>query len=153
MTDFAYGIIVSYTIPDLETGDENAKIITPILTQNDMHTINTVLRTQFQSPRYQCHLDHLMLFNVNIYQRGEDISILYIRSLAKIDHPLFIPSDILGTKLKICHPMSFRDVYSAFPRYAFDNMFRGNFVTLDHNDNININTVKENSQSPLWNFK
>ena len=109
--------------------------------------INTILRKQFDNPRYNCHLDHLMLFSIEFMNMNtrEYYNGLYIISLAEIDNPLFINNNQLETLLDSNHKITVNDIYYTRPSFRFNKFHSGDFFHVDQSNQIVINTPQTNS--------
>ena len=137
MTEFTYGVIISYEIPDLEIGDADTMIKTPMIDFNDVITINKILHSQFKSCNYRSN-SILTLYNATIYGPRDNCNILYVRCVEQIIHPLFIQGDQLQKALHLHNPITTKNIHSEFMNFEFNSSFTGNFVKLDMNDNIVI---------------
>jgi hypothetical protein len=109
--------------------------------------INNVLRSQFNSPQYDCHLDHLMLFSISFLNMKTRTRYngMYIISLVEINHRLFITNSALQKLLDSQHEIRGGDIYSAYPSFRFDKFHVGDYFYVDDSDKIIINKTQTNS--------
>ncbi len=109
--------------------------------------INDVLRHQLKNPRYECHLDHLMLFNVQFSNNNRDkFFCIYVISLAPIEHPLFIKGPEMNKLLDRPATANISaDVYAYYPSFRFNNSHTGDFFHLGEYNTIVIQTNHTNS--------
>ncbi len=142
MTVYGYMSIFSSHTYDRSTGTQ--------IIENDsqkIKEINSILTEQFEDPRYECHLDQLMLFSVSfrncktgIYYNG-----LYVISLVEINHPLFITNSVLERVLDCNHAIRVNDIYSVYPSFRFDKFYTGDYFYLDESNKIVIHKPETNS--------
>ncbi len=146
MSGYGYTIIFSSSKYD-KTCDK--KIVTQLVNKQspEIQEINGVLRKQFENPRYDCHLDHVMLFsikfmnmNTRIYYDG-----LYVISVGEINHPLFITNEKLDKLLESNHKTQANDIYCTYPSFRFNKFHINDFFHLDDSNEIVIQKNQTNS--------
>lgn len=137
MTEFTYGVVISYEIPDLETGDVDTLIKTPMIDFNDIVTINKILHAQFKTYNYRSN-SNLTLYNATIRGPRDTCNILYVRCFEQINHPLFIQGDQLQKALNLSAPITAKTIHSEFMNFEFNSSFTGTFVKLDKDNEIVI---------------
>jgi hypothetical protein len=135
-----------YTIIFSTSKNEEVKQVIPGNSPK-IQEINNVLRSQFNSPQYDCQLDHLMLFSISFFNMKNRTRYngMYIISLAEINHRLFIKNSALQKLLDSQHEIRGADIYSAYPSFRFNKFHVGDYFSVDDSDRIVINTPQTNS--------
>ena len=103
------------------------------LSKEQIQQINEVLRSNLNSDAYRCELDQIMIYCANPSIKGGDwikdrVTILFIRTLAPISHPLFMTCQEANQTLNLSRYNDFDSVYDATPGVRFNNKYTGNFV-------------------------
>ena len=146
MPDYGYTIIFSTSKYDKVTDKES---VTTVIdkTSPQIQEINNVLSEQFNKPRYECHLDQMMLFSITFRNCNTGIRYmgLYVISLAEITHPLFITNVQLQKVLDADYIIRSNDIYYSYPSFRFNKFHNGCHFHLDESNKIVINNQKTNS--------
>jgi hypothetical protein len=108
--------------------------------------INNVFKEGFKDPRYDCDLDHLMLFTVSFWNMKKNIHYngLYVISLAEINHPLFISNRVLEHILDSNNTIRVNDIYSKYPSFRYNKFHSGDYFYLDDSDKIVFHNTQRN---------
>ncbi len=155
MATFGYTIIFSSSTYDVNTKQATTKQIIDKQSRQ-INEINAILKQQFNNPRYECELDHLMLFNIRFYNMDKRITYhgLYVISLAEISNPLFITNTQLDKLLDSDRKTQINDIYCSYPSFRFNKFHTGDFFHIENSDKnlqygdsgkIVINTPQTNS--------
>lgn len=110
--------------------------------------INNIFRKQFSNSRYDCHLDHLMLFSVTFLNMKTDVYYngIYVISLSEIKHSLFLTNVALQKVLDSRDPVRVNDIYCAYPSFRFNKFHEGDYFHIgDDNKIIFSNQQQTNS--------
>lgn len=136
-----------YTIPISYHKNGNTTVM---VDSSQIEKINSILRKQFDYPRYGSDLDHLMLFSTEFYNftKKTYYNCVYVISLEKINHKLFLNDDqlddLLDNHTKICSTKG--AVYARFPSFRFNKFHVGNFFSLDESKKIVMNLPETNAR-------
>jgi hypothetical protein len=137
MPGYGYTIIFSSETCDLSS---DTKAVTQIIEKDSpqIKEINNVFKEGFADPRYDCQLDHLMLFAVSFWNMKKNIHYngLYVISLSEINHPLFITNRALEQVLDSNHAIRVNDIYSKYRSFRYNKFYIGDYFYLDGSDNI-----------------
>jgi hypothetical protein len=135
-----------YTIP-IFSKDANGKI-TSLINPKNIDVVNQVLAKNLTEPRYQSHLDHLMLFSTTFMNMEKRIwfHCIYVISLTKIEHKLFLKDSVINKMIESSNnDINKAGVYSVYPSFRFDNRHQGAFFSLSAENEIVIHVPKTNS--------
>lgn len=121
-----------YMIPIQRTTHNDKKTtIQDLLNNDEKEAINNILSENIKSNVYKSHLDHIIIHKASSVIADsmftEYITILYIRTLCEITHPLFMSCIDANKKFKFFRYHDFSSVYDITPGMRFNNEFSGNF--------------------------
>ncbi len=153
MSSYGYSILIQTIKRSDKKCDDT---ITTYIGSKEVADINTVLRAQYDNERYNCHLDHIMLYSIELqnFNTRTSYKCLYIISLSKIEHPLFIPTNEVFKKFGIRdggRSLSYMDIYNTYPSFRFNKFHVGNFFELDSSNAIVFNELQTNSHDIVHN--
>jgi hypothetical protein len=103
------------------------------LSEEQIQQINEVLHSNLKSEAYQCELDQIMIHCTNPLIDGGDwikdrVTILFIRTLTPISHPLFMTCQEANQTLNLSRYHDFDSVYDTTPGVRYNNKYTGDFV-------------------------
>ena len=147
MAENFYIINLGRTYITPETPESKKIIYVSNVTTETVNEINSILRKNLSEERYKHHMDHLMLYKASPSIKHEKhevysyATILFVRTLTPINHPLFMSLEDAYYKLNFCRFYTFDDVYDQAPGMHFNNMFKGTFFNVDSKNNVKFNPV------------
>ncbi len=136
MPDYGYTIIISEMYRDSLGREITKNHINKDSPQ--INEINTILRKQFDMSRYDCHLDHLMLFSTKFTNFKIHYKCIYVISLEQIEHKLFLNDQELHKLLDSSGYSIKSSVYSSYPSFRFNKFHIGDFFNLDDSNNVQM---------------
>ncbi len=149
MSSYGYAILI-------QSNKRSDATVTTHIGSKEVAVINTVLRAQYENKRYDCHLDHIMLYSIELqnFETRTSYKCLYVISLSKIENALFIPTNEVYTKFGIHdggRSLSYKDIYSAYPSFRFNKFHTGDFFELNSSNAIVFNESQTNSHGLVRN--
>ena len=123
-------------------------VLYPVYTHTQIHQgsiteINSVLRENLSSKNYRSTMDQMMIYAISPvignYEDDMYVTVLMIRTLDEIDHPLFRTCEQAFNEMKLHKIFTFDEIYDACPGMRFNNLFKGTFFDMDEQNNVKFN--------------
>ncbi len=156
MSGYGYTIIVGKTEYDMENEDVTSEQkFTRLLNDSSIKTITKVLTKNLKSKKYQCDLDHLMLFSTSFsnFSKWISFSCIYVISLEPIEHSLFLKDHDISSLIEDHQSVINKaGVYNSYASHRFNNSHQGDFFHLDEENNIVIHTPMTNSHGLVHSY-